>query len=307
MKESELQLAASHTGRDRRLTRRKGVKATIYLLPNMITATSLFFGFLSLKLSTDGQFLFAAYAVLAAGVCDGLDGSVARLTRTQSAFGVQFDSLCDLVAFGVAPAWLAFQFGAKDFGRLGFASCFIFLACGALRLARFNVASSVGKAGGNFIGIPIPIAAACVAVFVMMQDELRMRSAELFFTDWAATVAEFASQPNVARMTLVTLLFVAAAGMISSFEYLSTKKIRLPRRRPFRVLAGILVLTVLLASIDLTITLFLLLSAYVLHGPVLWLFYKRDRSADEEAIFASDDDAEQDDDGEEGEAERERN
>lgn len=293
MKESVLHEAAVHQGPP--IPRRKGVKATIYLLPNMITATSLFFGFLSLKLATEQQFLLAAYAILAAGVCDGLDGSVARLTRTQSAFGVQFDSLCDLVAFGVAPSWLAFQFSANDFGRLGFASCFIFLACGALRLARFNVASSVGKAGGNFIGIPIPIAAACVSVFVMMQYELSSGSADIFFGEWSAPLAGFVSQPRVMGLTLVTLLFVVAAGMISSFEYLSTKKIRLPRRRPFRVLAGILVLTALLASIDVTITLFFLLTAYVLHGPILWLFYKRDRSADEEAIFSAGDETEQDD------------
>lgn len=264
---------------------RKGVKATIYLLPNMITATSLFFGFLSMKLASDGNFLFAAYCVLAAGLCDGLDGSVARLTRTQSEFGVQFDSLCDLVAFGVAPAWLSYEFAGQDFGRFGFATCFVFVACGALRLARFNVASAQGKANGNFIGIPIPIAAACVAVFVMLQMEMNAwLQMDQVPKNFLSSVQFLTSSP-VQGPALLGLLFVSALGMISSFEYLSTKKIKLPRRKPFRVLAGILMVTVFLVTIDLTITLFVLLTAYVLHGPILWIIYKRDRSAVEDEIF----------------------
>lgn len=281
-------------GLDHRLVRRaRRVRATIYLLPNMITAASLFFGFLSIRLSTEGNFLMAAYAILAAGVCDGLDGSVARLTRTQSAFGVQFDSLCDLVAFGVAPAWMAFQFAAQDLGRLGFAACFIYLACGALRLARFNVASSVGRASGNFSGVPIPIAAACVAVFIMLQLDMADWLLAQSVPQWAMKFVSFAATARVTQVTLVGLLFLLAFVMISTFEYFSTKKMRLPRRKPFRVLAGILVGTVLLAAIDLTIMLSVLLTAYIAHGPLLALLLKRDRSSEEDAMFRA---AEEDED-----------
>jgi CDP-diacylglycerol--serine O-phosphatidyltransferase len=282
--------------------RRVPVRATIYLLPNMITSASLFFGFLSFRLSAEGNFLFAAYAILAAGVCDGLDGSVARLTRTQSAFGVQFDSLCDLVAFGVAPAWMAYQFAAKDLGRLGFAACFIYLACGALRLARFNVASSVGRASGNFSGVPIPIAAAALSVYIMLQSDLVEWLGDESLPVWMHEIARTLQSAPVNKGVLIALLFILAAVMISTFEYFSTKKIRLPRRKPFRVLAAILIGTVLLATIDLTVTLSLLLVVYLLHGPFMALFLKRDRSAEEEAIFRAahedeDDDEDEEDDG----------
>jgi CDP-diacylglycerol--serine O-phosphatidyltransferase len=283
-------LARRFKRRDERRARR--MRATIYLLPNMITAASLFFGFLSLRLSTEGNFVLAAYAILAAGVCDGLDGSVARLTRTQSSFGVQFDSLCDLVAFGVAPAWMAFQFAGQDLGRLGFAACFIYLACGALRLARFNVASSVGRASGNFSGVPIPIAAACVSVFVMLHMDVMQWLIDDAVPAWAERFAQVMVMAHVTQASLVTLLFLLAFVMISTFEYISTKTLRLPRRKPFRVLAAVLVLTVLLVSIDLTLTLSFLLTLYILHGPLLALLLKRDRSADEDAMFRAEDEDE---------------
>ena len=161
------------------LDKKRKVKSSIYLLPNLITSASLFCGLLAIQYSIDGrmngnmqEFVFAAYAILAAGLCDGLDGSVARLTHTQSSFGVQLDSLCDLVSFGIAPAIVIYNYALNDFFRLGFCVAFIFAACGALRLARFNVQSEMGKTSGNFTGLPIPMAAAPLAVFIMAQNEL---------------------------------------------------------------------------------------------------------------------------------------
>ena len=281
--------------------KRKGVKASIYLLPNMITAASLFCGFLSMKFAIEGRlesgaaasFVFAAYAILAAAVCDGLDGSVARLTRTQSAFGVQLDSLCDLVSFGVAPALLVYNLGLHNVGRLGFASCFIFAACGALRLARFNVQSSAGKASGNFTGIPIPMAAMPVCVYVMLQSELTNWTTGNGYAPWAVNVADFLTTPSVRNYTLVGIMILLALGMISTFEYWSTKNLRLPRKRPFRFLAALVVCTVLLFTLEFTMTLSLLLLLYCLHGPVMWLFFKRDRTAEEEELFTAGDDDEE--------------
>lgn len=278
-------------------SRRRGMKASIYLLPNMITAASLFFGFLAMKLALDGRlsegnsqaFLYAAYSILAAAVCDGLDGSVARLTRTQSAFGVQLDSLCDMVSFGIAPAFLAYNYALHGSARIGFAACFIYAICGALRLARFNVQSSVGKAGGNFTGIPIPMAAMPLCAFIMSQYEFSSWTLSNGYSDWAVRLAETFMRAEFRNLFLIGLMFALAFGMISTFEYISTKNLRLPRKRPFRFLSFLLMITVLLFTLEFTVTLSLLLILYCLHGPVLWLFLKRDRTADEEELFVAGD------------------
>ena len=140
---------------------RKGV----YLLPNMITTLSMFLGFLSMVWAVQGRFESACFAILLSAVMDGLDGKVARLTNTASEFGVQYDSLSDLVAFGIAPAMLMWQWELSALGRMGLAAAFIYAACGALRLARFNVSTAaVGKR--FFIGLPIPAGGCTVVTFV---------------------------------------------------------------------------------------------------------------------------------------------
>jgi CDP-diacylglycerol--serine O-phosphatidyltransferase len=131
----------------------------------LITTGNLFFGFFSIVKSLQGDFAWASVAILLAAIFDVLDGRVARMTKSTSEFGVQYDSLCDLMSFGLAPALLMYQAGLQHAGRLGWIICFMFLAAGALRLARFNVQSSIGKASGDFTGLPIPMAAAVVACF----------------------------------------------------------------------------------------------------------------------------------------------
>ena len=137
----------------------------VYLLPNMITTLSMFLGFLSMVWAVQGRFEAAGMAILLSALMDGLDGKVARLTNTASEFGVQYDSLADLVAFGLAPAILLWQWQLQLFGRLGVAAAFIYAACGALRLARFNVSTAaVGKR--FFIGLPIPAGGCTLVTFV---------------------------------------------------------------------------------------------------------------------------------------------
>lgn len=271
----------------------KKVKAGIYLLPNLITAGSLFFGLLSMKYSIEGRinenielFVYAAYAILAAGICDALDGSVARLTHTQSSFGVQLDSLCDLVSFGVAPAVLVYNFGLHHLTRLGFCVSFIYMACGALRLARFNVQSSLGKTNGNFTGIPIPMAAAPVAVFIMAQAELSSWSLKDKM-EWETHLAHFLTTPFVRDITLLVILFLLALGMISTFEYYSHKSLRLPRKRPFRVFALVVILSALFFTLQFIVSLAILLLIYCLHGPLFWIFTRKDKADEEEEIFES--------------------
>ncbi len=273
--------------------KRKIVKSGIYLLPNLITAASLFFGLLSIKYSIDGringnieQFVYGAYAILAAGICDALDGSVARLTHTQSSFGVQLDSLCDLVSFGIAPAVLVYNFALHDMERLGFCVAFIYAACGALRLARFNVQSSLGKTNGNFTGIPIPMAAAPVAVYIMAQAELATWTIK-DRTHWEISLAQTLTAPLFRHVSLLLILFLLALGMISTFEYYSHKSLRLPSKRPFRVFAGVLILCALFFTLQFIVSLSFLLIVYCLHGPILWVFTRKDKADEEDEIFES--------------------
>ena len=273
------------------IDRRKKVKSSIYLLPNLITSASLFFGLLAIKYSIDGrisgnmqEFVFAAYAILAAGLCDGLDGSVARLTHTQSSFGVQLDSLCDLVSFGIAPAIVIYNYALNDFYRLGFCVAFIFAACGALRLARFNVQSAMGKTSGNFTGIPIPMAAAPLAVFIIAQNELATWNLN-DHTAWEVSLAQTLINPDVKNITLLIIMFFLALGMISTFEYLSHKAMRLPKKRPFRVLAAVLIICAIIFILQFIVSLALFLIIYCFHGPVLWIFTRKDKAAEEEELF----------------------
>lgn len=274
---------------------RRGVKAGVFLLPNLITATSLFLGFLAMKLAVEGRlmegfsnnFVLAAYAIIGAAVCDGLDGSVARITRTQSQFGVQLDSLCDLVSFGVAPGVVMYNMTLHQLGRVGFAVSFLFALCGALRLARFNVMASRGKASGNFTGIPIPMAAIPVCVCILAYHELLLWNSESGYHAWAVQIASTLTTPLVRDWTFTAILFVLSLGMISTFEYVSTKNIKLPRKRPFRFLAAVLMSVGLFATLELTLTLAILMLVYCLHGPVMWLFFKRDKGAEEDDLFTS--------------------
>ncbi|NBW83359.1 hypothetical protein EBR21_16545, partial [bacterium] len=194
---------------------------------------------------------------------------------------------------GVAPAVVIYNFALHSSARLGFAACFIYAICGALRLARFNVQSSVGKASGNFTGIPIPMAAMPLCAFLMSQYEFKDWTPANGYSSWAVQLAGSLTRPDVRNVFLIFLMFALALGMISTFEYISTKNIRLPRKRPFRFLALILMITVLMFTFEFTVTLSLLLILYCLHGPVMWLFFKRDRTAEEEELFISGDDDEE--------------
>ena len=192
---------------------RKGV----YLLPNMITTLSMFLGFLSMVWAVHGRFESACLAILLSAVMDGLDGKVARLTNTASEFGVQYDSLSDLVAFGIAPAMLMWQWELSALGRMGLAAAFIYAACGALRLARFNVSTAaVGKR--FFIGLPIPAGGCTVVTFVFC-------------------AAHF---PAVMASALPYMTLVLAIGvgvlMVSKVRYFSFKEYDFLRAHPIRTM-----------------------------------------------------------------------
>lgn len=200
-----------------------------YLLPNMVTLASLLTGFLGILWSLEGNFELAAVAILVSCVFDGLDGKLARLTNSASDFGVQLDSLVDLVAFGVGPAVMIYQWQIHAFGRLGIMASFLVMACGALRLARFNI--QTGKISKKFfIGLPIPAAACTLATFVL----------------FSAYMPE-SRQGLIANLTLILAFFVSIL-MVSNVRYASFKDVEIIRTHRFSSTVTALLLFVLVAS-----------------------------------------------------------
>lgn len=212
----------------------------IYIVPNFVTTANMFCGFYSMIASIHGDFQAAAWAIMAASIFDMLDGRIARLAKATSQFGVEYDSLSDLVSFGVAPGLLLYLSALEPFGRLGWAAAFLFVACGALRLARFNVFS--GSLPKNFFqGLPIPMAAGMVATFVIFSRAM----------GWE----------DVQFATLI-IAFVFASLMVSTVPFPSFKELNWKSRASFGYLM-VGVLSMILIAAKPEIMLFLLLSAYV--------------------------------------------
>ncbi len=242
---------------DKRENLRKGV----YVLPNLITAGSLFAGFYVIIASTDGNFVRAAWFILLSAILDGLDGKVARLTGTTSKFGMELDSLADVVAFGVAPGVLLYTWALKPYGKLGWLAAFLYVVCGALRLARFNVQVSTVESK-RFIGMPIPAAASIVATCVL-----------LFF--------ELGGTGTIKKVSMVLLVFLLAYLMVSNIKYFSLKDPDLFKRQPFMLLVvAIMLLIVIVAQPE--VMLFTIGMVYLASGPVGHFYSRRKKSGEEE-------------------------
>lgn len=193
--------------------KKKKFKKGVYLLPNLMTSASLFGGFYSIIASLDGHFDRAAIAILISGVLDGLDGRIARLTGSSSKFGVEYDSLADLVAFGLAPGVLIFTWALRPFGRYGWLAAFLYVVCGALRLARFNVQITTIESK-RFNGLPIPAAAALVSTTVLL----------FFYLGRGEEIAK--------HITILIVVYLLAFLMISNVKYYSFKELNLSQRMP---------------------------------------------------------------------------
>lgn len=227
--------------------RRRG----IYLLPNLFTLAALFAGFFAIVQAMNQRFEWAAIAIFAAMVLDGMDGRVARLTNTQSAFGEQFDSLSDMTSFGVAPALVMYEWILNDLGRWGWAAAFVYCAGAALRLARFN--ANIGAVDKRFFqGLPSPAAAALVAGFVWLaiDNKFHIKDAWLPWVAFGLTV-------------------YAGLTMVSSAPFYSGKSFHLARSVPFWVMV-VIVVAIFVISSDPPIVLFVLFCAYALSGYVYW-------------------------------------
>ena len=238
----------------------------IYWLPNMFTIMALFSGFYAIVQAMGGRYEQAAVAIFVAMVLDGMDGRIARLTHTQSAFGAELDSLSDMVSFGVAPALVVYHWALSDFAaaksvtmlgpwltaRLGWIAAFVYCACAALRLARFNTNLEVVDKR-FFQGLPSPAAASLLAGLVWAVEEYQFDRADVRWIAWAVTV-------------------FAGLSMVSNLKFWSGKDINLRKSVSFSVVVGIamgLVMLIVFAS-TLPKLLFLLCAGYAISGYVLW-------------------------------------
>jgi len=228
----------------------ENLRRGIYLLPNLITAGSLFAGFYSMVSTLNGNYGTAAIWIFISAICDGLDGKVARMTNTTSQFGVEFDSLADVVAFGVTPGLMMYAWALKPFGRLGWLAAFLFVVCGALRLARFNVQVATVESK-RFIGLPIPAAASMVASTVVLFNHF----------GWPSSYKRFA---------ILALIYLLAFLMVSSVKYYSFKDPELIKKQPFGFLVLAVVLLIIVAA-EPAIMVFALMLCYVLSGPIGFL------------------------------------
>lgn len=245
------------------MAERRQFRHGIYLLPTLFTVGNLFCGYASLIQSLRGSIELAAVLIIVAGVLDGLDGRIARFTGTSSDFGREFDSLADIVSFGVAPAILAFQWGLGPMGRVGWLIAFIFVVCAAMRLARFNV--KVGPADKrHFAGLPSPAAAGMVATAAFAFPEL----------------------PAFSWLPVALTLGLAGVAllMVSRFRYSSFKQLDMSNRRPFIYVLPLAVILVAVAT-QPKWSLLLLASLYLVSAPAVntWTLLRRLRrgTADE--------------------------
>lgn len=238
--------------------RRRG----IYLLPNLFTTGALFAGFYAIVQAMNGRYEYSAIAIFVAMVLDGLDGRVARMTHTQSAFGAEYDSLSDMVSFGAAPSLVIYEWALKDMGKLGWVAAFIYCAGAALRLARFNTNIDIVDKR-YFQGLPSPAAAALIAGLIWVLHNLGVSGDD-------------------ARWYACLLTMFAGVTMVSNIPYWSGKDINLRRSVPFMVIVAIMLAFALISSYPEG-TLFALFLVYALSGYVLagWRWLRKIRASDE--------------------------
>ncbi|MFC1492121.1 CDP-diacylglycerol--serine O-phosphatidyltransferase [Nitrospinota bacterium] len=256
-----------HRKRRRRRRRRPRLKRGIFLLPNLFTTGSLFAGFYAIIAAIQMDFWWASLAILISIILDGLDGAIARLTKSSSPFGLQYDSLSDLAAFGIAPAILIYNWALAPFGRIGWLAAFIFTACSALRLARFNVFAQTAGPTADFRGLPAPAAAGVLASWVFMAEHYEIR-------EMIPPALTFAY-----AYILATLAYLLAFLMVSTIRYTSFKNLGDRLRRPFRVLVGTVLALFVAAAIPQVVA-FLAMAGYAISGPVLYFHrYRRTKEA----------------------------
>ncbi|MBW1679118.1 MAG: CDP-diacylglycerol--serine O-phosphatidyltransferase [Deltaproteobacteria bacterium] len=228
----------------------KELRRGIYILPNLFTTCSLFCGFYSIIAAFNGDFMKAAWAIMLAGVFDWLDGKIARLSHSISRFGMEYDSLSDLIAFGIAPALMIYTWALIPFGRIGWLASFLYVACAALRLARFNVQSNTIETK-YFQGMPTPAAGGLIATTIILSDYLGWNEASKHFP-------------------ILLMTFFLSIMMVSKVRYQSLKQLELSGKISFQLLVITLCIIIIVAA-EPQITLFALFSLYAFSGPFIAL------------------------------------
>ena len=240
---------------DGKKVRRRG----IYLLPNMLTTCAMFAGFYAVIAGMAGDFGHACIAIIVAMALDGLDGRVARLTNTQSAFGAEYDSLSDMLSFGVAPALICFSWALSELGTLGWTAAFIYVACAALRLARFNV--QIGSTDKRFfIGLASPSAAGLVVFMV-----------------WAMTTYDVEVTPPLAVFAAI-VTFTAGVLMVLNVRYYSFKDLDFRHRVPFFAIL-ILIMVIVIIAWNPPLVMFTIAILYALSGPAMAVYQRHQRTS----------------------------
>lgn len=236
--------------RDEPIVRKSRRKRGIYLLPNIFTTMNLFCGFYGILASINGEFNQSAVLIVIASVLDSLDGRIARMTNTMSKFGAEYDSLADLITFGVAPSILAYSWALYAYGKWGWLAAFLFVVCGALRLARFNVQSGIIESK-VFNGLPIPAAASVVATGVML----------FYYLGGAGKYHD---------LSLLIITIALSLLMVSNLKYYSFKDLNFFSRKPFMSFVLIIIILIIVAA-EPQITLSAFSAGYCLSGPFWWL------------------------------------
>lgn len=245
----------------------------IYILPNLFTLAALFGGFYSIVMAMNGRFDLATIGVFCAMVLDSLDGRVARLTHTQSAFGEQMDSLADMVSFGAAPALIAYEWALRPIGRWGWIAAFVYCACAALRLARFNVNTGVVDKR-YFQGLPSPAAAALVTGFIWLTNEMIGAHREV---PWFKAFIELFTGSGIVRGDLSWFMFAltlfGGLTMVTNIPYYSFKDFGGRRSVPFTLIVA-LVLVIAVINIEPPTMLFAFFVCYALSGYIVYAWRK---------------------------------
>ena len=242
---------------------KENLKRGIYILPNIFTSLNLFCGFFAIISSINGNFVAAAWSIIIAGVFDGLDGKIARATNTTSKFGIEYDSLADLISFGLAPGLILFLWALKPMetlGRTAWLAAFLFMACGALRLARFNTQSEKSD-GDHFLGLPIPAAAGMSAAMLLVCNRLGISH-------------------DTVHLIVLVMLYVLSFLMVSTIKYNSFKKPELFKKMNFNVLVITLLIIIFIAS-QPAIALFSIGFTYIISGPITTLRLRRKKKLEE--------------------------
>jgi CDP-diacylglycerol--serine O-phosphatidyltransferase len=226
----------------------------IYLLPNLMTSANLFCGFYALIAAIQGHFVKSAIAIMVAALFDALDGKIARVTRTVSKFGLEYDSLCDAISFGVAPGILVYLWALQPFGRLGWLAALLFVACGTLRLARFNI--QVDRVSSDyFTGLPIPAAAFMIASTVLLLYRL-------------------GGSGTTKHVTILIMIYALSFLMVSTIKYYSFKRPGLFKTMRFNMLVLVILFSIVVAA-EPSVTFFLFMLAYILLGPFMTLWLRK--------------------------------